>query len=285
MSTYSPSNADLALIRSKRIAVIGYGNQGEAHALNLRDSGVADIVIGARELSASADKARAAGFAVMSNAVAAREADIVVLAAPDAKLPEIYASDLAPTMKQGATLLFIHGFALHFGFIRPRDDLDVVLVAPAGPGHALRADDDVRHAGVAQVQRMRLALIAVADDGDTLAPNEREIGIGGRVSAHLLLRCIGPAKPASWQSCFLASRGEITWRKHRAFWRPSMKTLDISSLALAAIALLTLPVPAAAGRHKFINFDVPGAGASFPSDINDNNDVTGDYRDLSGVYH
>src|ERR1043166_8754672 len=148
-----------------------------------------------------------------------------------------------------------------------------------------RADDDVRHAGVAQVQRMRLALIAVADDGDTLAPNEREIGIGGRVSAHLLLRCIGPAKPASWQSCFLASRGEITWRKHRAFWRPSMKTLDISSLALAAIALLTLPVPAAAGRHKFINFDVPGAGASFPSDINDNNDVTGDYRDLSGVYH
>jgi|ERR1043166_235512 ketol-acid reductoisomerase len=140
MSTYSPSNADLALIRSKRIAVIGYGNQGEAHALNLRDSGVADIVIGARELSASADKARAAGFAVMSNAVAAREADIVVLAAPDAKLPEIYASDLAPTMKQGATLLFIHGFALHFGFIRPRDDLDVVLVAPAGPGHALRAN-------------------------------------------------------------------------------------------------------------------------------------------------
>ena len=76
----------------------------------------------------------------MRNAVAAREADIVVLAAPDEKLPEIYASDLAPTMKQGATLLFIHGFALHFGFIRPRDDLDVVLVAPAGPGHALRAN-------------------------------------------------------------------------------------------------------------------------------------------------
>jgi ketol-acid reductoisomerase len=76
----------------------------------------------------------------MSNAVAAREADIVVLAAPDEKLPEIYAGDLAPNMKQGAVLLFIHGFALHFGFVQPRNDLDVVLVAPAGPGHALRAN-------------------------------------------------------------------------------------------------------------------------------------------------
>jgi ketol-acid reductoisomerase len=76
----------------------------------------------------------------MSNAAAAREADIVVLAAPDETLPEIYARDLAPNMKQGAMLLFIHGFALHFGFVRPRDDLDVVLVAPAGPGHALRAN-------------------------------------------------------------------------------------------------------------------------------------------------
>jgi ketol-acid reductoisomerase len=140
MVTYNAADADMALIKKKRVAIIGYGNQGEAHALNLRDSGAANIVIGAREPSASADRARAAGFAVVRNAEAARDADIVVLAAPDETLPEIYARDLAPNMKQGAMLLFVHGFALHFGFIRPRDDLDVALVAPAGPGHALRAN-------------------------------------------------------------------------------------------------------------------------------------------------
>src|SRR4051812_2920376 len=140
MPTYTAADADLAIIKTKRIVVIGYGNQGEAHALNLRDSGVADVVIGAREGSASGEKARAAGFPVTGNAEAAHEADVVVLGAPDEKLPEIYIRDLAPNMKRGAALLFIHGFALHFGFIQPRDDLDVVLVAPAGPGGALRAN-------------------------------------------------------------------------------------------------------------------------------------------------
>jgi ketol-acid reductoisomerase len=140
MPTYTAADADLAIIRGKRIAIIGYGNQGEVHALNLRDSGVANVVIGARDGSASGDKARAAGFPLMGNAEAVREADVIVLGAPDEKLPEIYARDLAPNMKRGAAFLFIHGFALHFGFIQPRDDLDVVLVAPAGPGSALRAN-------------------------------------------------------------------------------------------------------------------------------------------------
>jgi len=140
MQTYTSADADLAMVQSKRVAVIGYGNQGEAHALNLRDSGVANVAIGAREASAGGEKARAACFPVMGNAEAVREADVVVLGAPDEKLPEIYARDLAPNMKRGAALLFIHGFALHYGFIRPRGDLDVVLVAPAGPGAALRAN-------------------------------------------------------------------------------------------------------------------------------------------------
>ena len=139
MQTYFTRDADLALIRSKRIAIIGYGNQGHAHALNLRDSGVSDIVIGARP-GASAERAKADGFAVMDNAQAAKDADIVVMGAPDELLPEIYARDLAPHMKPGAALLFIHGFALHFGFIEPRADLDVIMVAPAGPGTALRAN-------------------------------------------------------------------------------------------------------------------------------------------------
>jgi ketol-acid reductoisomerase len=139
MSTYYARDADLNLIRVKKVAVIGYGNQGHAHALNLRDSGVEHVVIGARD-GASADRAKAAGFKVMDNAGALRDADVVVLGAPDEKLAEIYARDLAPNMKKNAALLFIHGFALHFGFIQPRDDLDVLMVAPAGPGTALRAN-------------------------------------------------------------------------------------------------------------------------------------------------
>ena len=140
MPTYTAVDADLAIIRGKCVAIIGYGNQGEAHALNLRDSGVEQVVIGAREASATGEKARAAGFPVLSVAETVRAADVLVLGAPDEKLPDIYGRDLAPNMKHGATLLFIHGFALHFGFIQPRDDLDVIMVAPAGPGSALRAN-------------------------------------------------------------------------------------------------------------------------------------------------
>jgi len=139
LTTYTSKDADLEIVRRKRIAVIGYGNQAHAHALNMRDSGVKDIVVGARS-GASADKAKADGFHVRSNEEAVRGADVVVLGAPDEKLPDIYASDLAPNMKKGAALLFIHGFARHFGFIEPRADLDVVMVAPAGPGTALRAN-------------------------------------------------------------------------------------------------------------------------------------------------
>jgi ketol-acid reductoisomerase len=140
MPTYTAADADLGIIRSKRVAIVGYGNQGEAHALNLRDSGVINVVVAAREGSASGEKARAAGLPVLGTADAARGADVIVLGAPDETLAEIYARDLASNMKRGATLLFIHGFALHFGFVRPRDDLDVILVAPAGPGAALRAN-------------------------------------------------------------------------------------------------------------------------------------------------
>jgi ketol-acid reductoisomerase len=139
MQTYYTRDADLDLIKAKRVAIIGYGNQGHAHALNLRDSGVVDVVVGARP-GESADRAKAAGFAVMDNASAIKDADIVVMGAPDELSPEIYTRDLAPNMKRGAALLFIHGFALHYGFIVPRDDLDVIMVAPAGPGTALRAN-------------------------------------------------------------------------------------------------------------------------------------------------
>ena len=139
MPTYTAKDADLDFIRAKRVAVIGYGNQAHAHALNLRDSGVKHIAIGARP-GASADKAEADSFPIMPNAEAVKHADVVVLGAPDELLPEIYARDLAPNMMKNAALIFIHGFALHYGFIKPRDDLDVFMVAPAGPGRALRAN-------------------------------------------------------------------------------------------------------------------------------------------------
>jgi len=139
MHVYREADADLDLIKGKRIAIVGYGNQGQAHALNLRDSGVENIVVGARP-GASADKATGACFPIATNSEAVRNADLVVLGAPDEKLPEIYMRDLAPHMRKNAALLFIHGFARHFGFIEPREDLDVIMVAPAGPGTALRTN-------------------------------------------------------------------------------------------------------------------------------------------------
>ena len=139
MTTYTAKDADLSIIRGKRVAIVGYGNQGHAHALNLRDSGVPHVVIGGRP-GASADKAEAEGFTVLPNSEAVAHADVVVLGAPDERLAAIYAVDLVPNMMRNASLLFIHGFALHYGFIKPREDLDVLMVAPAGPGSALRAN-------------------------------------------------------------------------------------------------------------------------------------------------
>ncbi len=139
MTIYTSRDADPDLVRGKRVAIIGYGNQGHAHALNLRDSGVRHIVVGARP-GASMDQAQADGFPVMPSADAVRHADVVVLGLPDETMPGIYAAELEPNMLKNAVLVFIHGFALHFGFIQPRDDLDVIMVAPAGPGRALRAN-------------------------------------------------------------------------------------------------------------------------------------------------
>ncbi|HEY5046398.1 MAG TPA: ketol-acid reductoisomerase [Rhizomicrobium sp.] len=139
MRVYYDRDADPSLIAEKKVAIIGYGSQGHAHALNLRDSGVREIVIASRP-GASAKKAEAAGFTVMSNAEAAKWADLMVMAAPDELQAEIYKNDLAQNMKEGAALFFVHGFAIHFGLIEPRADLDVVMVAPKGAGYAVRSE-------------------------------------------------------------------------------------------------------------------------------------------------
>ncbi|MFN7174071.1 MAG: ketol-acid reductoisomerase, partial [Thermaurantiacus tibetensis] len=140
MRVYYDSDADLALIRERKVAILGYGSQGHAHAANLRDSGVAEVAVALRPGSASAAKAAAAGFPVMTGAEAARWADVVMVLAPDEHQAAIYAEDLAPNLREGAALAFAHGLNIHFGLIEPRGDLDVFMVAPKGPGHTVRAE-------------------------------------------------------------------------------------------------------------------------------------------------
>src|ERR1700728_5352662 len=139
MRVYYDRDAALNLIKNKKIAVIGFGSQGHAHAQNMRDSGVKDVVIAVRP-GASAKKAEAAGFKVMGVADAAKWADVMMMATPDELQADIWKNELKDNMKDGAALLFAHGFNVHFKLIEPRPDLDVLMVAPKGPGHTVRSE-------------------------------------------------------------------------------------------------------------------------------------------------
>ena len=140
MRVYYDRDADVNLIKGKKIAVVGYGSQGHAHANNLRDSGVKDVVVALRPGSASAQKAETAGFKVMTNSEAAKWADIVMMLAPDELQAKIYNDDLHANMRQGAAIAFGHGLNIHFRLIEARPDLDVFMVAPKGPGHTVRSE-------------------------------------------------------------------------------------------------------------------------------------------------
>ncbi len=137
MQVYRDADTDIGLIRSRRVAIVGYGNQGRAQALNLRDSGVS-VTIALAEGSSGRARATADGFNCATVAEAARGADVVMMLAPDEAQAAIYADQLAPNLPGGAALGFSHGLAIRFGLIVPRPDLDVFLVAPKGPGTALR---------------------------------------------------------------------------------------------------------------------------------------------------
>ncbi|MEA3051209.1 MAG: ketol-acid reductoisomerase [Sphingomonadales bacterium] len=139
MHVYRDEDADLALIRARRVAVIGYGNQGRAQALNLRDSGVS-VTIGLPAESGSRARAATDGFDVMTAAQASEKSDLVVMLAADELHGRIYSQEVAPGLAAGGALLFAHGLSIRFGLIEPRADLDVVLVAPKGPGTALRRE-------------------------------------------------------------------------------------------------------------------------------------------------
>jgi ketol-acid reductoisomerase len=140
MRVYYDRDADVNLIKAKKVAVIGYGSQGNAHANNLRDSGVKDVVVALRPGSASAQKAEAVGLKVLTPAEAAKWADVVMVLAPDELQAALYNSDLKPNMREGTALAFAHGLSIHFRLIEPRSDMDVFMIAPKGPGHTVRSE-------------------------------------------------------------------------------------------------------------------------------------------------
>jgi len=166
MRVYYDRDADLNLIKGKKIAIVGYGSQGHAHALNLRDSGCGDVAVALREGSSSARKAEAEGFKVMSVADASRWADIVMMLTPDELQGDIYRDHMHDNLKDGAAIMFAHGLNVHFNLIEPRADLDVLMVAPKGPGHTVRSEYQ-RGGGVP-------CLVAIAQDS---SGNAHDIGL------------------------------------------------------------------------------------------------------------
>jgi ketol-acid reductoisomerase len=140
MRVYYDRDADLARILDKKIAIVGYGSQGHAHALNLRDSGAKNVAVALRAGSPTAKKAEGEGLKVMTVAEAAGWADLIMILAPDEHQAAIYKNDIAPNIRDGAALLFAHGLNVHFGLIEPKDTIDVLMVAPKGPGHTVRGE-------------------------------------------------------------------------------------------------------------------------------------------------
>ncbi len=137
MKVYYDKDADLSLIKGKKVTIVGYGSQGHAHSLNLHDSGV-KVTVGLRRDGASWNKAKKAGLNVKEVAEAIKGADFVMMLMPDEHIAKVYREDVAPNVKKGATLAFAHGFNIHYGQVEPRADLDVVMVAPKAPGHTVR---------------------------------------------------------------------------------------------------------------------------------------------------
>lgn len=140
MRVYYDRDADINLIQNKKVAIIGYGSQGHAHANNLRDSGVREMVVALRPGSSAAPKAEAAGFRVVTPAEAAAWADVVMILTPDEGQAALYKEHLEPNLKPGTALAFAHGLAIHFRLIEPSPDMDVFLIAPKGPGHTVRSE-------------------------------------------------------------------------------------------------------------------------------------------------
>lgn len=173
MKVYYDKDCDLSIIQGKKVAVIGYGSQGHAHACNLKDSGV-DVVVGLRTSSSSVKKAEAHGLKVMSVADAVKQADLVMILTPDEFQGQLYREELEPNLKKGATLAFAHGFSILYNQVVPRADLDVIMIAPKAPGHTVRSEF-VKGGGIPD-------LIAIYQDASGNAKNvalSYASGVGG----------------------------------------------------------------------------------------------------------
>ncbi|MDC6458133.1 ketol-acid reductoisomerase [Alphaproteobacteria bacterium] len=166
MRVYYDRDADVGLIKKKKVVIVGYGSQGHAHAANLKDSGVAEVVVALRSDSSSRAKASDAGFKVMDVAEASQWGDVIMMLTPDELQADIYADEIAENIRPGAAIAFAHGLNVHFNLIEPRNDIDVFMVAPKGPGHTVRSEY-VRGGGVP-------CLIAVHQDS---SGNAHEIGL------------------------------------------------------------------------------------------------------------
>src|SRR5271154_2974292 len=156
MRVYYDRDADVNLIKGKKVAIVGYGSQGHAHALNLKDSGVKELVVALRPGSTAIAKAEGSGLKVMDPSAAAKWADVVMVLTPDEGQGDLYREHLAPNLRPGAALAFAHGLNVHFNLIEPRADIDVFMIAPKGPGHTVRSEY-LRGGGVP-------SLVAVAQD-------------------------------------------------------------------------------------------------------------------------
>ena len=139
MKVYYDKDADLSMIKGKQIVIIGYGSQGHAHALNMKESGV-NVTVALRKSGASWKKAENAGLKVSEVVPAVKSADIVMMLLPDENIPQVYNDEVAPNLKQGGTLAFAHGFNVHYNQVVPREDMDVIMIAPKGPGHTVRSE-------------------------------------------------------------------------------------------------------------------------------------------------
>ena len=173
MKVYYDKDCDLSVIRGKKVSIIGYGSQGHAHANNLKDSGV-EVTVGLRKSSTSWSKAEAAGLYVAEVPQAVAQADVVMILTPDEFQSQLYKEDIEPNLKQGATLAFAHGFAIHYNQIVPRKDLDVIMIAPKAPGHTVRSEF-VKGAGIPD-------LVAIYQDDSGTAKEQAlsyACGVGG----------------------------------------------------------------------------------------------------------
>ncbi len=173
LNIYYDKDCDLSIIQGMKVAIIGYGSQGHAHANNLKDSGV-DVTVGLREGSATAAKAEKAGLKVKNTADAVKDADLVMILTPDEFQSQLYKSEIEPNIKQGGVLAFAHGFAIHYNQVVPRKDLDVIMIAPKAPGHTVRSEF-VKGGGIPD-------LIAVFQDASSKAKDialSYASGVGG----------------------------------------------------------------------------------------------------------